>query len=79
MEWQKILALIFGTLLLDSVCGIFIYALFADEWYAFIPMPGDFRDNTEMNWFGCIVCYIFSFLFFPIPNICKFIYWLFHI
>lgn len=50
-----------------------------EDWGVCIPMPSDFEYETEMNWFGSIVCYIFLFILFPVLNIGKVIYWLFHV
>ncbi len=79
MEWYHILVLIFALMVFAHIIGCPIYAYFHDNWNVFVPMPKDFKYMTSMNWFGCIVCYIFLFLLFPVFNICKFIYWLFHV
>lgn len=82
MEGYRIFSLIFcieafiniGFLIVTVQGAGFKYA-----WNVYIPMPKDIKDNTEMNWFGCIVCYIGLFILLPIWYICKLVYWLFHI
>lgn len=82
MEWYQIFVLIFTieafinvTFLVITVNGIG----FKYEWDVYVPMPKDFKYHTKMNWLGCVICYILLFILLPIPNICKLIYWLFHI
>ncbi len=79
MEWYQILFLVIFTEVIINMFGAAICAKLYDEWCEFVPMPKDIKDNTEMNWFGCIVCYILLFILFPILYIGKLIYWLFHI
>ncbi|MBO7691969.1 MAG: hypothetical protein J6T10_04955 [Methanobrevibacter sp.] len=81
MEWYQILSLI---LCIEAFSIIIFIILAANECFysAFgvcVPMPKDIKNNTKMNWFGCIVCYIGLFILFPIQNICKLVYWLFHV
>lgn len=45
----------------------------------FILTPKDLRYETDMNWFGCITCYILLCVFAPFNIIIKLIYVLFHI
>lgn len=82
MEWYEIFSLIFSIEVLINVAFIVATvngAGFKDVFGVYVPMPKDFKNNTNMNWFGCIVCYIFLFILFPILYIGKLIYWLFHI
>ena len=80
MEWWQILIVaIFTEIFLNAFFGTYIYIFLYDKWYEFVPMPKDIKCHTDMNWFGSIVCYIFSFILFPVLNIGKVIYWLFHI
>jgi len=79
MEWYQILFLIIFTEIIINMFGAAIYANLYDKLDVFVAMPSDIKDNTDMNWFGCIVCYILLFILFPIVNIGKVIYWLFHI
>lgn len=79
MEWYQILLSIIFTELVINMFGAAIYANLYDKWDVFVAMPSDFKCYTDMNWFGSIVCYIGLFILFPILNIGKLIYWLFHI
>ena len=80
MELYQIITLIIISILLVNAFGFAaIYIHLYDAWDTFIPMPSDFKCYTNMNWFGCIICYIGLFILFPIENICKFVYWLFHV
>lgn len=79
MEWYHILGIVFCASVIDNLFGLLIYVDLYEKWYTVIPLPSDFKDETDMNWFGCIICYLLLFILFPILNICKFIYWLFHI
>ncbi len=79
MELHQIIFLIFLGIVVINLFGLAVYCRMYDAWNVFIPMPKDIKDNTEMNWFGCIVCYILLFILFPVWNIGQFIYWLFHI
>ena len=79
MEWCQILGIILVAIFIDCAIGAVIYSILEDKLDVFIPMPSDLKYNTDMNWFGCIVCYIGLFILFPILNICKVVYWLFHI
>ena len=79
MEWDYILGIIIETLILDTAGGILFYIAAFEDWCACIPMPSDFKFETNMNWFGSIICYIVLFIIFPILNIGKVIYWLSHI
>lgn len=75
MEWWQI---IFIEIVIN-LFGFGIYANLYDKWYQFVPMPKDIKYHTDLNWFGSIVCYILLFILFPLCNIGKVIYWLFHI
>lgn len=75
VEWWRIFLLIFSI----NIASFIPYTGLYDSWGVFVPMPRDFKCKTEMNWFGCMVCYILLFILFPILNIGKLIYWLFHI
>lgn len=81
MEWYQIYSLIFGIEGFTTIIFIILsaYDCFHSAFGVCIPMPRDIKNNTKMNWFGCIVCYILLFIIFPIFNIGKFIYWLFHV
>jgi hypothetical protein len=79
MELYQICLLILAGEMILNIIGMILYADLADKWDVLVPMPSDFKDNTEMNWFGCVICYLVLFILFPISNICKLIYWLFHI
>jgi len=79
MDTYQICLIILTIELLLALAGLLLYADLADKWNVLVPMPSDFKDNTEMNWFGCVICYLVLFILFPIWNICKLIYWLFHI
>ena len=76
MEWYYILIVVLFS---SSMLGAISYGVLSDCWDVCVPMPSDFECYTEMNWFGCIVCYILLFILFPIWNIGKFIYWSFHV
>ena len=82
MEWYQIIVLIVCIEALINA-GFLIVTIngagFKYAWNVYIPMPKDFKNNTEMNWLGCVVCYIGLFILFPIQNICKLVYWLFHV
>jgi hypothetical protein len=79
MEWYQILMLVLGILFIECIFGAIIYVGLEDCWHVLVPMSKDFKNNTKMNHFGCIVCYILLFIIFPIWNIGKVVYWLFHI
>ena len=79
MEWWYMLLVLSFSELVLHILGIGMYASLNDKWYVFVIMPSDLKYHTDMNWFGCIICYIGLFILFPILNICKVIYWLFHI
>lgn len=79
MELYQIIILIFLGIFVINAFGFAIYCRVYDVWDTFIPMPSDFKCYTNMNWFGCVVCYTLLFILFPILNIGKVIYWLFHI
>ena len=81
MEWYQILSLILCIEVFLTIVFIIIAANegFYSVFGVCVPMPKDIKNNTKMNWFGCIICYIGLFILFPIENICKVIYWLFHI
>lgn len=42
-------------------------------------LPQDLKEQTRMNWFGCIVTSLSLLAITPIVWIGRFIYWLFHI
>lgn len=81
MEWYQILSLIICIEAFITIVFIIIAAneVFTGVFGVNVPMPKDIKNNTKMNWFGCIVCYIGLFILFPIQNIGKLIYWLFHV
>lgn len=82
MEGYQIFILIFTIELFINIGFLVITvqgACFKYAWNVYIPMPKDIKDNTNMNWFGCIVCYMVLFILLPIWYICKLVYWLFHI
>lgn len=82
MEGYQIFSLIFCIELLINITFIVIILQgtgFKYAWNVYIPMPKDIKNNTNMNWLGCIVCYILLFILLPIWYIGKVIYWLFHI
>lgn len=79
MEWYAILGIILGAIFIDCAIGGIIYSILEDKLDVFVPMPSDLECYTDMNWFGSIVCYMLLFILFPIWNIGKVIYWLFHI
>ncbi len=82
MEWYQIVGLVAGIEIFIHLIFIILTvheACFKYLWDVYVPMPKDFKHNTDMNWLGCIVCYILLFILLPIPNIGKLIYWLFHV
>lgn len=79
MDLYQTISLIIIVILIVNAFGFCIYCRLYDAWDVFVPMPSDIKDKTEMNWLGCVVCYILLFILFPISNIGKLIYWLFHI
>ena len=76
MDLYHILVVI---LAFSMVFGVIIYQFLSDSWGMFVPMPSDIKYCTEMNWSSCIICYILAFILFPIFNIGKLIFWLFHV
>lgn len=52
----------------------------------FVYIPKDIYERTDMNWFGCIFCYILLIIFTPhlmvlkwiVPLVIKSIYFIFH-
>ena len=56
------------------------------EFKRFVYTPKDVYKRTDMNWFGCIFCYILLIIFTPhlmllkwvIPLLIKSIYFIFH-
>ena len=79
MEGNQILGLVLSIIGAGSMFGFIIYGGLSDDWNVFVPMPIDFKYYTKMNWLGCIVCYIFLFILFPLFNIGKVVYWMFHV
>jgi hypothetical protein len=80
MQLYQILLIILGVeILLHLVIGVPVIVGFGESWNVLTPMPKDLKDNTEMNWFGCIICFILLFLMCPLFYIPKIIYWICHI
>ena len=80
MQLHQILLIILGIeLALHLVIGVPLIVGFGESWNVLVPTPKDLKDNTEMNWFGCTICFILLFLMIPLFYIPKLIYWVFHI
>ena len=45
----------------------------------FPVLPKDFYEDTELNWFGCILLSAIVLVIDPWIFVGKFIYWIFHV
>lgn len=79
MQLHQILLIILGIEILVLIIGVPIISTLGECWNVLVPIPKDFKNNTCMNWFGCIICFILLFLMIPLFYIPKLIYWVFHI
>lgn len=61
------------------VIGVPIIVGFGESWNVLTPTPKDFKNHTEMNWFGCTICFILLLIAFPAFYIPKAVYWICHI
>ena len=73
-------------LLIICYTGICLVATFIDGICTFVEAedytlmtPITLYENTEMNWFGCIACWLLFGLVSPIVFIFKLGYFLFHL
>ena len=77
MEWWQILLLVEGMLTIASIVGFF--EAMSDGSSIKLPLPNDLKEDTDMNWFGAWLSFIFLFLLFTVEYIIKLVYLLCHI
>lgn len=79
MAWWEGL-LICYIIIISITHIVFLCKLTADE-FILSKTPADFYEDTNMNWFGCVVCWIGEFILLPgiwaAVLVAMFIEWLF--
>lgn len=88
--WLIVYLSILGVCTLEIIIEYAVYdcARVSNEFFddpgfkMFVYTPKDIYSRTEMNWFGCIFCYVLLIIFTPhlllLKWIVQFSYWIFH-
>ena len=64
------------TLYVLIINGLIGFSIFNECDYPYV-LPSDIYEESNMNWFGAIICYILTLIIFAPWVITRFITWLF--